>query len=450
MISAAIQYNGTIAQFQNAVLNTPPLSTDSMPLSINFTYDMTNGQQANFCIDAVTGIVYPIVTGACSATYYPNGSETDAPTPMGASIISATDATVMQYTTQDIGTQLLSWLAYSNIGLNVPAVSTAEFNTLAQSVGASVLSVVSGIDTATINNWTVANLADFFQNLTVTPTKAVPDQDFFNPVSGGGTPGQVTGTVTITGLGTLSWPQISAALFATGGPLASNEFISEPIVNQRNVSSNLSPELMLMGGYLTNRGKLFYGAEASIDLGNTRIGDNNKDELEVKYNFTLSLVGRVGYSFVKKSFTYINAGLAFRQYKTSYIVPTNSFIDYDKNSTVAHFLLGVGMEYALTPKWNIFTEFNHIASLQRINPNFGGVSNLNFRTEKLNIGVKYYFGKNPVYATGQTFASDGVRSNQNVSKALESYNDKSKKNFVSGEDTKAYKSNERMKAVNAR
>lgn len=147
-------------------------------------------------------------------------------------------------------------------------------------------------------------------------------------------------------------------------------------------------ELSLMAGYLARSGRIFYGAEGVIDISPIRIGSNANKEIELKYNFTLSLVGKLGISVVENSVNYLTAGVAGRQYKTNYFDITNS-------EFIPHAVIGTGMEVVLTDKVNIFVEFNYITTISKMKTNISDLK-LKVHTEKLTVGVKYYFNHNPV------------------------------------------------------
>lgn len=142
-------------------------------------------------------------------------------------------------------------------------------------------------------------------------------------------------------------------------------------------------------GYLAQYKKIFYGVEGVLDFDFTnKIGNNSNNEIEVKYDFTISTVGKVGISLVKNSMNYLTLGFAFREYRTNYFGITES-------KFTPHILLGTGMEVALTKQVNVFGEFAYITSLSKVDTGVDG-RELNIKSQKLTVGARYYFDKNPI------------------------------------------------------
>jgi opacity protein-like surface antigen len=147
-------------------------------------------------------------------------------------------------------------------------------------------------------------------------------------------------------------------------------------------ASKTSLSVSILGGYSHKINHFILASEIGLDLGKTKIGDNSKNELEVKSNFNGFLVGRAGYEFYKMNTAYVNLGVSLRDVKVS-------FDGESKSKNMFNLVVGAGYEYSLNKKLGIFTEFNHIASLSSIK--IDEDVKVKVKSEQFKIGARYYF-----------------------------------------------------------
>ena len=147
-------------------------------------------------------------------------------------------------------------------------------------------------------------------------------------------------------------------------------------------ASKTSLSVSILGGYSHKINHFILASEIGLDLGKTKIGDNSKNELEVKSNFNGFLVGRAGYEFYKMNTAYVNLGVSLRDVKVS-------FDGESRSKNMFNLVVGAGYEYSLNKKLGIFTEFNHIASLSSIK--IGEDVKVKVKSEQFKIGARYYF-----------------------------------------------------------
>jgi opacity protein-like surface antigen len=161
--------------------------------------------------------------------------------------------------------------------------------------------------------------------------------------------------------------------------------VGNGINDENNIAksaSKTSLSVSILGGYSHKINHFILASEIGLDLGKTKIGDNSKNELEVKSNFNGFLVGRAGYEFYKMNTAYVNLGVSLRDVKVS-------FDGESKSKNMFNLVVGAGYEYSLNKKLGIFTEFNHITSLSSIK--ISEDVKLKVKSEQFKIGARYYF-----------------------------------------------------------
>lgn len=288
---------------------------------------------------------------------------------------------------QDFGTAALYYLKRKfkdTVSFNFPDKASKQAFELA--LGQNLFYSILGF-----KNPTKAQLLEFFQTGSIVGISTIKP----NPFQPTGENMQTIVLQTAPNQGEDDKYDTYAELWASMSEGFINTLQNNPNVNflpvvKSNASSSAT-EIFLLGGYLAKYRDIFIGGEAMLDFRNKRIGRNLESELEVSSFLTFNFTGKVGYSFWQNSFNYVNAGLAFRKYNVSGFGVDNSEI-------MPHFVIGTGFEYSVRPQVNIFTELNYVVSTGTLKTGINGADNLAIKSTKLNIGVKYYFGKNPVLA----------------------------------------------------
>jgi opacity protein-like surface antigen len=155
-------------------------------------------------------------------------------------------------------------------------------------------------------------------------------------------------------------------------------------VNIAKSASKTSLSVSILGGYSHKINHFILASEIGLDLGKTKIGDNSKNELEVKSNVNAFIVGRAGYEFYKMNTAYVNLGASIRDVKIS--------LDGEsEKKNMFNLVVGAGYEYSVNKKLGIFTEFNHIASLSSFKLSEDGNVKVKVKSEQFKIGARYYF-----------------------------------------------------------
>ena len=153
----------------------------------------------------------------------------------------------------------------------------------------------------------------------------------------------------------------------------------------KSSASKISPSISLLAGYGVKHNNFGFITEAGIDLNFGKVGDNSKQELEVKNLYNVYLTQKVGYYFNENNLTYITGGLSIKDTKVSY---KGALVSIDEKKITPNLILGVGYQRTLTRNWAMFTEFNHIVSLSKVKTEAGEVKT---RSEQVRIGARYYF-----------------------------------------------------------
>ena len=167
--------------------------------------------------------------------------------------------------------------------------------------------------------------------------------------------------------------------------------VGDEFTNPAEDASSTGVEALLSFGYMNNYNGFYYGGEGLLEYGFNQIGNNANSEIVVKYDFTGSILGRVGYGFSEKSFGYANLGFALRQYKAS-------FGGYSDNKYIPHIIVGLGLEFNINRYLNIFTEINYLVGLKKFdlaNIIDNGID-MKLTSQKLSVGVRYYLDRNSI------------------------------------------------------
>ena len=129
-------------------------------------------------------------------------------------------------------------------------------------------------------------------------------------------------------------------------------------------AAGIEYSLSALIGYRAFEGNFAYGFEASLEASRSKIGDNKKYELELKHNFGLNLVGRLGYSFIKGTSLYGHAGVGIRNQNVKFVgLGVN---DINESKIMPTIVFGAGFEVDAWKGGRLFYEINHIASLAKI------------------------------------------------------------------------------------
>lgn len=153
----------------------------------------------------------------------------------------------------------------------------------------------------------------------------------------------------------------------------------------KSSASKISPSISLLAGYGVKVNNFGFITEAGVDLNFGKVGDNSKQELEVKNLYNVYLTQKVGYYFNENNLTYITGGLSIKDTKVSY---KGALVNIDEKKITPNLILGVGYQRTLTKNWAMFTEFNHIVSLTSVKTEVGDVKT---RSEQVRVGARYYF-----------------------------------------------------------
>jgi hypothetical protein len=156
--------------------------------------------------------------------------------------------------------------------------------------------------------------------------------------------------------------------------------------------------------------KIFYGFEGMLGLENLQIENSKVDDFALRSHISVSFIGRLGYSFGKNSLSYVNAGFGLQEYK----VEQKGFID--EKFLIPYALIGVGLEFAISPSYNIFGEYNYSFNTKKIYPQHTLVESIVVKSKKMNIGVRYYLGGSNIIRTNDIKQNNKVR--QNVANAF--------------------------------
>jgi hypothetical protein len=156
------------------------------------------------------------------------------------------------------------------------------------------------------------------------------------------------------------------------------------IANKKASKSNTG--LFVSVGYAEMKKKWYYGFEGVVDLGNNVVGNQNNNEFELKHNYTLNLLAKGGYSLFPNMVNYANLGFAFRKYSVS-------GFGVEKSSLKPFAVMGLGVEFFVNNKINIFTEYNHLIMLSKIKTDANNL-NFNVKSNKISMGIRYYLHSN--------------------------------------------------------
>lgn len=169
--------------------------------------------------------------------------------------------------------------------------------------------------------------------------------------------------------------------------------IEDDLTNIPTSASGYNAQISLLAGLGTITDKIYLGAEILLDLGPQKIGKNSSSQIQVSSLYTAGIIGKLGYSFQKRSFNYINLGLAVREYTDKY---KGSSLSFSNSSFSSHALMGVGMEFLLNKSIGLFTEINYMVSMSAIDSGSSNGKTLSIASTQLKIGAKYYFGEHPL------------------------------------------------------
>jgi len=156
-------------------------------------------------------------------------------------------------------------------------------------------------------------------------------------------------------------------------------------INDSASKNNISGSLLL-GYTMKNIGGFNPTLEASLDFGSLKAGNNKQNELEIKHNYSINLLSRIGYSFIPNNSAYINLGVAFTKYNIKFV--GLSIYDIDVNKFTTSGVLGVGYEIAFKNKYRIFSEVNYKTSLKAIKTPAGDVD---ANEVQFKIGLRFDF-----------------------------------------------------------
>ena len=158
-------------------------------------------------------------------------------------------------------------------------------------------------------------------------------------------------------------------------------------------------------GYNLQSGALVYGVEADFDIGTSRYHYTHLDQ-QWGFNGKVGPQGsvrlRTGYA-TGKMLLYGTGGLAVADTSFSnfcdWCVPTS--VSDEMSSTRLGWTLGIGMQYAVSPKLSVRTEYRHsdfgrksydMTSYWGDTPGVSGyIDNLNIQTNSIRLGITYAF-----------------------------------------------------------
>jgi outer membrane immunogenic protein len=143
-------------------------------------------------------------------------------------------------------------------------------------------------------------------------------------------------------------------------------------------------------GYNYQLGRFVVGVEG--DFSGTNVtslalsGNGGTEKYKVDEQWRASLRGRLGYTF-DRAMIYATAGGAWTDIQTQYAPPAGGV----KSATLDGFIVGGGVEYALTPNWfgrveYLFADYDkaHFVHL--------GPSSVDYQTNEVRVGLSYKFG----------------------------------------------------------
>ena len=189
---------------------------------------------------------------------------------------------------------------------------------------------------------------------------------------------------------------------------------TEELAKETDSESKNAFSVSILGGYAHKMNNLLFAFETGVDLGKSKFSDEN---LEIKNNFNVFFLGRVGYEFYKNNTAYLNLGLSVKDIKASKYyegkeedgtpfiasVPSTS-----KN--MLNMVAGLGYENSINKNVGIFTELNYIAStsalkytqsikyiastdtgFQFIDEEYFRTGEIKTKSTQFKIGARYYY-----------------------------------------------------------
>ena len=171
--------------------------------------------------------------------------------------------------------------------------------------------------------------------------------------------------------------------------------IQDMIQNAQNIKNELdtiqtsasesNTTVSLFAGYRMDLAKHFMlGFEIGADLGNVKIGDNAKKELEIRGGTGYYAMTRMGVN-VSRFSVYGQLGLIMRNYDISY---RGEFLNEYKAKNIVSAIYGLGIEARVAKNVSVFTEYNHVSSIDNLETNFIKTS---LKSDQVKIGSRYYF-----------------------------------------------------------
>ena len=190
-------------------------------------------------------------------------------------------------------------------------------------------------------------------------------------------------------------------------PLQTEFFLGSPYLTGP-VVVDTSPSSATVGGvqagYDHQIGSWVLGVQASVDATRMNvvgaIPTDSHEKLSFKTKLSGSFTGRVGYALQPELLAYAKGGIGWSRAHYSDFDLTNN-PPYWADGTATHWgwVLGAGLEYALTSNWSTFIEYSH-ADYGSKNVTLTNAAQQNSwsyknspRMDTVMLGVNYRFGK---------------------------------------------------------
>ena len=169
--------------------------------------------------------------------------------------------------------------------------------------------------------------------------------------------------------------------------IAHKQNVIQELDSIKTSSSERNTTVSLFAGFRMDLAKHFMiGVEMGTDLGNIKIGDNSHNELEIRGGTGFYALTRMGVNLSNLTF-YGQAGLMTRKYDISY---NGTFVkENNAGQNITSAIFGLGVEARITDSIAVFTEYNHISSIDKLETNLIKAS---LKSDQIKVGSRYYFG----------------------------------------------------------
>jgi hypothetical protein len=188
-------------------------------------------------------------------------------------------------------------------------------------------------------------------------------------------------------------PLIPDKIQALNGNIDSIKDLQNRLDSIGDNSSSNNIGISLIAGYVKNLNKVYLSQEMGLEIGKTKIGSNNSNEIEARGGMAMFANVRFGYRVDKETDVYVGFGLKRQSFLLQYIYDDLSF---STRTSVTFFNLLVGGEKEIMQNFGTFVELNYQTSLK--NSDFQLTSQkFDFKTFQLKGGFRYYVDEKDVF-----------------------------------------------------